>query len=407
MSLIARAINETRLAKSRLKHKTVRFKVKDLRLFYKKLNAENIQYVVLRWFEEMPFSSLEEQHYSKDIDHLIAAGNLGSVCRIASTQPGPISVDFYTDTGERGGAYLRMPYYMPCLAETILTRRVQLSTGAWIPCPDDALLSFLYHLIYHKGLKSGIPFGLNFPTESSPGKDYLKEARRLADLAGIALPEPVNLLALHDFLKAHEWSMALDLMPRWQDQHTAIKAIYSLEKKQNDELLEYVQDITIFVVRQDPIGIEGLNLIRRRIEERFMILNDVILSPEAQKRLINRTRGGDWTNKGWTSVNKPTQAFICRSAGNSSALTLNMSAAKIKRRYPQITTTDVLIKRAIRIEVAQIAGLGKNCNVLHSTDNPLEALAALQAIYGEKELGSILCNLKNTKAPEEASSYSA
>ncbi|MEB3332725.1 MAG: hypothetical protein VKI83_09585 [Synechococcaceae cyanobacterium] len=382
MSLIARAINEARLAKSRLKHKTVRFKVSDLSRFYSNLNAAGITYVVLRWADEIPFSIEAERSYSRDIDHLVATGNLDTICRIASAQPGPVSVDFYTATGERGGAYRRMPYYMPSLAETILARRVRLPSGIWVPCPEDALLSFVYHLIYHKGCNSGIPSGLDLATIDHPARDYATEARRLAQLAGLALPEPITLLNLHDFLKAHGWSMALDLMPRWQDQHALIGALQALENERAAALLKRVADITLFIVREDPIGEQGLGLIRERIGERFTILAEIVLDPEAQRRLMTRTRGGDWSSKGCNQPNRPTRVLICRNASEPGALPGRMTAAKAKRRYPHITTTDVLIKRDIRKEVATTMGLGRICNVLHATDNPLEGLEALRAIHG-------------------------
>ena len=383
MTLLASSANRIRLGKSRLRDGTVRFKVGDLSRFYGELDRQGIPHVILRWAEDLPLERQREAGHAKDVDHLVGPGSLERIRDAASAFPGSVSLDFYAAHGERGGSYQGMPYYMPFLADRILARRVRGASGIWVPCAEDALLAFLYHLVYHKGARCGLPTGLGFPAEASPARDYAAEARRLAAVAGIALPEPLTLLACHDLLVARGWGMANDLLPRWPERHRVLEGIRETEVRRSESAIRGLAALTVFIIREDPIGAAGLDLARRLVGERFRILEEVPLAGEPQRRVMERTRGGNWIEKGWDGPNRPTLAFVCRNAPEPGPLPVPMSMEKVRRRYPHISTTDVLIKRRVRTEVARLAGIPTTANVLHATDNAFECLDTLRAVYGE------------------------
>ena len=64
---------KTRFAHARLKKGTVRFKTSNLASVYAAYEERGIAYVVLRWAAEVPMEQFEEEGYTKDVDHLIAA----------------------------------------------------------------------------------------------------------------------------------------------------------------------------------------------------------------------------------------------------------------------------------------------------------------------------------------------
>lgn len=383
MTLLASIANRIRLGKSRLRDGTVRFKVGDLPRFYAELDRLGVPHVILRWADELPLDRRREHGHARDVDHLVGPGQLERIRDAASAFPGGVSLDFYAAHGERGGAYQGMPYYMPFLADRILARRVRHPSGVWVPDAEDALLSFLYHLVYHKGARSGVSTGLGVPAEASPARDYAAEARRLAASAGIALPEPLTLLGCHDLLAKRGWSMATDLLPRWPERHPVLEALREVEARRSESGIRRVSGLTVFILREDPIGAAGVGLARRLIGERFRILEELPLEGDSQRRVMERTRGGNWREKGWDRPNRPTLAFVCRNAPVPGPLPVSMSPEKVRRRYPHVANTDVLIKRRVRTEVARLAGIPETANVLHATDNASECLDTLAAIHGE------------------------
>jgi hypothetical protein len=382
MGLLARVWMGVRLLKARLRHTTVRFKTADLPRLYRRLEEAGVPYVVLRWSDEVPWTPAEEQAYHRDVDHLVGEGCTGLIARISSGQPGAVSCDYYDAAGRRGGAYRGMPYYMPALAGRILSRRVRHPRGFFVPCPEDALHAFLYHLVYHKGALCGLESGLGVPAVAA-SRDYGAEARRLAALVGITLPEPLTLVALHEYLRSVGWSMAGDLFPRWGDQHPVLRALAARERELTAGLVAQAQDLTVFILRSDGGGEAGAAVARREIAKRFRILREEALDGAVRDRVVGQTRGGSWVEKGQPSPIWPTRALICRNAEVPGPLPAGYSAAKVRRRYPHVAHTDVLIKREVRAKVAALPGVSPGAAVLHATDNPLEAVDTLRAIYAE------------------------
>lgn len=371
-----------RLLKARLRHSTVRFKTRDLRALYARFDECEIPYVVLRWAAETPLTPAAEKDYSEDVDHLIGDDHLDQIWRLSGAQAGPVSCDYYSVSGQRGSAYHSMPYYMPSMASRVLARRERHANGIFVPCAEDALRTYLYHLTYHKGARCGIETGVGIPAAPQPKRDYAAEVTRLAALAGVELPRPYTLLGFHDYLRSLDWNMAVDLMPRWNERHAMLDALAKIETERAKPLIARSTDLTVFVMRSDCGGDRGEAIARSMISERFKILHEVRLSGALQERVTFQTRGGNWIEKGCDAPTLPTLAIICRNAPVPGPLPVDMSPAKLRRRYPHIVTTDVLIKRVVRDRVAELDGVSSRAKVLHATDNPLETVETLRAIYG-------------------------
>lgn len=379
-------VNKVRFALARLRRGTVRFYTGDLGGFYQAMHAADIAYVVLRWSHLLPMDSKAETSYGEDVDHLIADDQIRKILKIASHHPGPVKCDYYSASGQSGTSYKGVPYYMPALAEQLLNGRQLDPRGFYRPAPRDEVYGFAYHLCYHKGHRCGLSGGegIDLPI-ASPSKDYAEELRKLASVAGgIALPEPLNLLTLHEFLKAKGWNMPVDLMVRWPDQHPFLTALQAHENSKVAPHVAAARDLTTFVLRADCDTPELEQLAQQMIEERFQVLDVIRLSAEQQQRLIRQTRGGDWVEKYCKAVVPPTVALICRNAEVPGPLPIAMSPDKLNKRYPHVTNTDVLIKRNIRDAVREAANpSSQNRVVLHATDNAHECVETMAAIFDD------------------------
>jgi hypothetical protein len=364
---------------------TVRFYVGNPRGFYTALAADDIAYVVLRWSEDLPFGAAAEKTRTDDIDHLVADRDVRRVLKVAAKFPGRLKADFYSQGGASGSSYAGMPYYPPYVARQILDGRISDARGFSRPKPLHEFLAFAYHLVYHKGLASGIALGLpSAPEPHASKKDYAAELRRLAIVANVTLPEDLTLLELHKLLKIEGWAMPSDLMVRWTKPHPALLKILDDERSLIEAVISAAQGYTIFVLREDCDSEDLQKIVLSMIAERFDILSLVRLDERSAGRIISTTRGGAWTEKYINRVVAPTVAIICKDAESPGPLPVNMSRKKIAKRYPHLDNTDVLIKRNIRASVNAAAPSPKNRAVIHATDNAFEAAQVLVALFGDR-----------------------
>ena len=379
---------------------TVRLYVGNLADFYESLRSAEISYVVLRWSEELPTTLQAEQVHTDDIDHLVADQDILRVLRIAARHPGKIKTDHYSVGGRRGSSYKSLPYYMPELARRILGGRWLDRRGFYRPSLRDEFLAFAYHLCYHKGLASGIEGGLpSCPPAMKAAKDYKAELRRLASAACFDdLPSPITLSCLHDMLRTNGWAMPIDLMTRWPKRHVFLETLLRKEIALAQPLIDTVRGHTVFVLRDDCETPEQEELALSMIADNFTILHCLRLDAAMRDRLIARTRGGSWVEKRRGGVVAPTVVVFCRDAEEPGTIPVKMSADKIARRYPNLSNTDVLIKRRIRDAVNAAAGHPHDRVVIHATDNAAECAEVFLALFEKNAMSQSQAILGDTSA---------
>jgi hypothetical protein len=389
---LALARNALRLLSASLRNGTVRFYVGNLPAYYTDLNRAGVRYVVLRWSEDLPMGAQTPAGRDEDIDHLVADSDMRAVLRLAASHPGPLKSDYYSVGGRRGSSYKSMPYYVPERAQRLLDHRRLDPRGFYRPCPEDEFFSFAYHLCYHKGLECGLPAGLpDCPNPERPSKDYAAELTRLAGVAGITdLPQPLDLHALHGFLRHHGWAMPADLMNRWPKSHPFLRAQLAEDQRQAAPLIEAAKGYTVFILRDDCDSPALERIAQDMIAERFTILDTLRLTPPLQARLMARTRGGSWVEKYRGDVVAPTVAIFCHDADTPGPIPVKVTADKIARRYPHLSNTDVLIKRNIRVAVNAAAPHPRGRVVIHATDNAFECAEVFAALFEQDALPRML-----------------
>jgi O-antigen/teichoic acid export membrane protein len=179
--------------------------------FFKRLEERGVEYVVLRWFEELP--KLDPTH---DLDLLVADRGLKGL--LAELSPRPIGhpIDIYTETGVGGTGFAfkngsatptkDVPLFPPELAQGILRRRRRHAGLCYVPDPHDHFCSLAYHAIYLKGTKSGIPGGETWQ-ENGPwtSHNYADVLRTLGARIGIDLSGEITRARIANLLAERGW----------------------------------------------------------------------------------------------------------------------------------------------------------------------------------------------------------
>ena len=119
--------------------------IQDADAIFKKLDAQEISYAVLRWFEDLPHLDADE-----DLDLLVADSDFSRIKRVLQRGKGGVKgfvqFDIYPESNLEGD----IAYYPPHLASQILKTRRRLECGVWVPSPREYFLSLTYHALFHK-----------------------------------------------------------------------------------------------------------------------------------------------------------------------------------------------------------------------------------------------------------------
>jgi hypothetical protein len=186
--------------------------------FFKLLKHRNVRYVVLRWFEQLPY--VQPGH---DIDMLIADDGVPLVDDLLTFWPVGQAIDVYSETGAPG--YMYSPWFLkpgisheialfpPHLARRILDNALCKDDLFHVPNEQDHFFSLAYHAIYLKGIHSGlrsIKDESNAVSHSS--HDYATVLSELAKRIGLALPAAPRIEHIDDILAQHGWRPPLDVL---------------------------------------------------------------------------------------------------------------------------------------------------------------------------------------------------
>jgi hypothetical protein len=179
--------------------------------FFRRLDERSIEYVVIRWFEELP--KLDRDH---DLDLLVADHCVEAL--LAELSPWPIGhpVDIYSETGLGGTGYpvrdgasgraAEIPVFPPGLSHGILQRRRRYADLCYVPDPQDHFCSLAYHAVYLKGTRSGTHRDEFFDEDAEAGThEYIKTLRTLGARIGIDLSGKITRARVANVLAERGW----------------------------------------------------------------------------------------------------------------------------------------------------------------------------------------------------------
>ena len=367
-------INRVRFLRAKYRHKTLRLKIAGMPEFLSCLNRHGIPYVILRWHQRVPLTRSASRRAVDDVDFLIDETFQAELVSLATRHRGPVKCDFYGLGSQRGFAYNRSPYYPPALASMVLRDRVFLAPkNFYVPNARHHLLTFLYHLVYHKATNSGIPMSEadRRPADARGAGRYMKEAERIAHVYDKKLTLPRTLEGLYQYLTHAGWQMPLDLLMRWRVKDPWHRHIIEQELR---DLLPWAQrlpELVCFVVRGDARQPGIVDVTLSEIEREYLCADFWVLSGDQVHSLTMRTRGGNWVEGPKNTPVLPHAVALCvpRRPNTGAGRRDHELRASLKRR----------IRRAINARFRQ----DEKLFAVHSTDNAAEAQYYLHVLYGE------------------------
>jgi hypothetical protein len=173
--------------------------------FFAELRDRHVRYVVLRWFERLPYV-----RPGSDVDLLIHDDDIATVEALLTDEKQDVKCDLYSVGGLRGTMYRAkgreldgVPYFPRDRAAAVLDH-ADVRDIYRVPNPEDHFLSLAYHAVYQKGPKSGVPS--RYPEivpDPSPKHDHKTILAELGQKAKIDVP--IEMEALDAYLAGRGW----------------------------------------------------------------------------------------------------------------------------------------------------------------------------------------------------------
>lgn len=338
---------------------------------FSKLNQDNIRYVVLRWFETLPFIEPGE-----DIDLLVHDEDLDKLDPyfVASPENNTIPCDIYSLSGIPGSDFEGMPYYPKHLAASILENRVLYKDIYYVPNPRDHFFSMAYHVVYHKEARSGLPKSKGRkPQYTKPEHNYRQVLKGLALAAGLDVKmtwEELNL-----FLISHHWCPTTQMFQQLSRRRKWIRTLLvsALEPLCGGDLIS-------FILRDWGYKKGLLNFTTNWLESFGFILLSVQILNESQKKVASKKlRGGNWEKGSWVKNGGGPAVLIVAYDPHPTQV-----PEKWKNRYPLASNGRFLLKKRLRKVLDKQLKQSDRANMIHSSDNPIEAMEYLKVICPNK-----------------------
>ena len=341
--------------------------------FFQTLNQQQIDYAILRWFEDLP-----QIEPGEDIDMLVADKDIDAIETLLRQQPGIVPCDIYTVSGLPGTSYRNMAYYPPLLAEQILANTVLQDNTFAVPQPEIHFYSLAYHAIYHKGIKSGIPWCLSDAEEllGNPEHEYTEILQDLA--RSLQIEVDITLEALDRWLKTIGWRPSEDTLARLDSSQLWLRA----ENKDDDRLKPNtdISGLAVFYIRQKALdlGLEA-KIIELLENEGFSIIKRKILGEKKAWRVKHQIRGGNWGRGPWAeSGGDPAMVLVALDL-----MPIPPSAEQLAKQ-PHLSNGRIGVKNKIRDLVNTYLPPERHCNTVHSSDNEREAWNYLEITFPKK-----------------------
>lgn len=327
------------------------------------LRKEKRTYVVLRFFESLPHL----HRAGGDLDLLVSDEDERSVKEFLKAHPGPIGVDVWTVSRVSHNA---ITYYPPPLARAILSSRVDGPAGSFVPAPKEAFLSFAYHVVYHKGLFSGVPTTLQGLTANAhPENDYAGEAARLAKEAGIDVS--ITLESLDEYLAEQGWRPQLDTLAKIAPRNKWVWHRFFTQKTEQET------GLAVIIIKRKAVALKLAEAMRERIRsyEGFTVLAEKEFSKEEVERAARELRGGVWVEKDAAPDEYlPSIALVVLDV-------LRARAGKLGAAHERTDHGIKHLKKLLRQEFS--AGKG---NLVHATDYTHEAWEYVRVAFPNEEM---------------------
>jgi hypothetical protein len=344
--------------------------------FLRVLKDEDVNYVVLRWFEELP-----EVSPGEDVDILVSDEDVEKLTSLVSVnrKRGDTPCDIYSVSGLPGTSSRNMSYYPVATARQILNNAVWLNDTVRVPAPDEHFLSMCYHAVYHKGYSAGIPSSkdeLNSKVFYPQDHDYVGIIRELYERSSFEFGDlEITLEGLDRMLGDLNWRPAYDTLEKMSKRN---QWVYDVLLMQSREIPDYLRGLSVFLVRE--AGVEYIDMVRKTLfDHGFDHVVEGKIAGDRVNFVAAGIRGGNWGKGPWPkSGGLPAYYFV-----TFDVKPVEPSAEAIKEHVGLDNDRVPSAKRRIRDLYNEGKLPSEQCNIVHSTDNGAQAADYLKLINPE------------------------
>ena len=356
--------------------------------FFQQLDDENIKYCILRWFEDLPDISLNE-----DLDLLVEDDDLEKIHCIIDKRPGIIPFDIYSKTGKPGSDYQSLPYYIRSLADKILNETKLFKAKYKVPSFENYFYSLAYHAVFHKGEYSGLKSrSYDLKIHSKPDHDYLSYLQRIATQANISVND-FTLDDLHTLLESKGFAPPIDTLYKLSINNQYLRHYLKDYQKKSEHPSKF-EGLVCFIARERIIEKDLLDDLLKYIrKEGFTILRVENLEGQFKTNFIKYVRGGNWNQGPWPV-----------SGGLPAVVIVALDVYPVEpdpsdyHLHPGITNKRIINKNEIRDFINKsLPDESEWFNGIHSSDNEIQALDYLSlAGIDENEIYNEIIKHKKT-----------
>ncbi|WP_299823027.1 hypothetical protein [uncultured Pontibacter sp.] len=254
--------------------------------FFELLHKRNVEYVLLRWWHDLP-----EIPEGEDMDILIKDEHrdlINDLVTFRDNRTG-LKCDIYTVSGCKYGSHKSLPYFQAKLARTLLHTRV-MYRGAYVPSPVPYFASLAYHAVFHKGYGSGLP-GFDKTVSLEVEHEYTsiltEQARELN------LDIDVTVQGLFDWLTEQGFAPADDTLSKLAEIKPELaflqKSLYCDARG---------GEVMVYVIRERLLKDELLEDFKHFLKDSFQfdVIDVRLLNPSEMDVCTALIRGGKWDN---------------------------------------------------------------------------------------------------------------
>ena len=338
--------------------------------FFTELNERKINYVLLRWWENLPAFPEGE-----DVNILVRDGQRNYINDLVSAyDERGVKCDIYTLNGSDNGSRDGIPVFPYNLSQALLEDKI-FYNGAYIPSPILAFASMAYHAVLHKGYNSGIKGFLK-----RPEKFVFNYAEALKKLArDLDIDVEITATGLFYWLKKEGFAPADDTLAKLVKNRPELSIF---EKRLSSDARG--GELMVYVIREKLLYDGFLHDFKVLLEDKYLfdVLDVRILNKKEKHTCTTQIRGGKWDKGPFPTSGGPPAAFVIAYDYHPEPL----SEAEQKDQTRMTNKNNLKAKYGFRENLGSI--LENNFyNGVHSADNENDAwfyISHLGEAYAEK-----------------------
>ena len=361
------------------------------RQFFEFIN-KSTTYVVLRWAETFP----DHWKEGNDLDILVKDSDIDKILKYCTKEKSAYAIDIYSDGYRRGFIYSNSPYLPSKICSRLFKSRRIANGLVYVPGSREYVLTFFFHLLIHKGEKSGL--GLDHflikPTEFRTR--YLQEAIRLNREVYTCFPTDMDgytsfsASSIYSCLSNHDWLPNLSMIRHFALSNRLLRELLMLKAQICTE--NFLTDAVTFIIRQRALTLGLIPRIEETIRQSgFQIVDSSEIHPAMIQNATSEIRSGNWEQN---------DRFLRKSGGTPRHVIVCLDYNPVYKCYAGIGTAhpfalnkNLSIKHRIRKSIERSQLFWQQAHLIHSSDDKAEALEYINECYEPKKSIEIISQI--------------